>query len=467
MLISGIAISDIHAQQNPSASFDLSDGDFLESVGGRLHTGGAILRWRGKLDESTYCFTYTKTSSGLEEDFTIGFPPKSTTGIPTPVLVLWHQWGASDSKPYYQTKFFGEGRVRGWYVISPLGGHRKHWGVQWSQENIKELLVFLRTFIGLLNNYPPMDETRVYGVGFSMGGGAGAAYASRHLDPAHLRISAFANHTGTMSVAREWDPGNPILNNPRMFGSPYKNPFGYINQAIISLWPWSPNTVAPGTDLYRNIPTIPIRTTRAIGDNAEGATQCAILDGWATANGYPHTYVSNLPPVPGFPAHCWATLDANTTCNWLASQPTFNAPVGSIRVLADNFERNTGSQRCYNISVTPNNGQAMVRFEYDNTIVLTLNTLSLTSSPAASAFDIHTLDMGLDPTNATGTLTLDLSGPVGPPAPVTLKVHNILPTMTTATRTPAHPGSSATLSPAGVMTIVEPDPGSNPTWTIP
>ena len=458
-LFSFSAITLATAQQTPVVSEDMSAAEFADAVGGTLQTGGPSLIVRGRLDPTTYLMTYTKSSTGWDEHFVLGLPSNPNDLKPLPLLVVWHQWAASEQAAYLQTSFFQEGRSRNWYVIAPLGAHQRNWGIDYAQKNIEELLLFMNNYFTLLNGYPPFDKTRIYGVGFSMGGGGVTSYASRHLNPEKLPYAAIVNHTGTLSSARTWTPGNPELNHHRMFGSPFKNPFAYFISSAIHVWPFQ-NTVDLSSDLVRNVPALPIWTTRAIGDHGEGRKQCDLFASHLGTLGFGnHIYSPNLPPSPpGFPRHSWESLNEVQACDFLALH-SFNKPTGRARILADRDER------YYDISVKQANPGVLSPFSFDVTYVGT-NIFALTTSRETSAFEIHTLDMGLDPTNTTGTLTLRLNGPIGTSAPVTLKVHDLPPTTTTATRTPIHPNSTVTFS-GGVMTIYEPDPGSSPVWTTP
>jgi len=486
VLTSSVALAVQNPPQQPNVSPSMSTAEFADAVGGTLSTAAGatlVLRHRkmpnaNNPTATVWALRLTNTSTGWDEDFLLG-NPVNPGGSPAPLLVLWHQWSTSEDDTWVNTSFFEEATQRGWYVIAPLGAHQHHLGIDYAQRNTEELIEFMAAWLPRLNGNRSIDKTRVYGVGFSMGGGALTSYACRHLDPTEYPYAAILNYTGTMSVARGWRRLPPNINNPsdqnfefrnhpRMFGgNPYDNAFAYQIASCIHLWP-KPAEVDPTSDLLRNIPALNAATVFVSTDDHPNVDQCRIATTHAASLGFPLFIGASIDPDPTVPPcsqqhpdHCWGHLNESYICWWLDSK-FFKKPTGHTRILADR------DARYYDISVTQTNQGVLSPFEYDVTNV-SGNNLWLRTSRETSAFQIHTLAMELDPTNATATLTLNLQGPPGLPAPVTLKVDGYTtPQPGTATRTPPHAGSTAQWNPAGtIMTIGEPDPGSNPVWTIP
>lgn len=451
ILTSSTSLATQTAPLTPNVSAKMPAAEFADSVGGSLETSmaGPALKVLQQIAPRVYHCKLYRTGTGWNEEFILVTP---SINIKRPVLVFWHKFSTSvfDVK---NTTFIDEALAREWYLVAPLGAHQQHFGIDYAQENIRVLMCHLGNWLNLAPNLADFDEQRIYGVGFSMGGGALTAYASRHLDPTEYPYAAIVNHTGTMSIAPLLATNPTLFNHPLMFGSPLKAArFRYIIASSIYLYP-DQNTVNGQTNLIRNVPSLHMRTFTATGDSHDNVSQCAVFD----------NHTQNILGYPGFMSwtalgngHTWSTLDEAQTCDYLSTH-TFTRPTGRTRILADR------DARYYDISVKLVNDGELCPFEFDVTGVPT-NSLALQTSRKTRELEIHTNDMGLNP---FGPITINLSGPVAPPAPITLKVHDIPVAAATATRTPPHPGSSFSLSPGGIMTIVDPDPGSNPTWTIP
>lgn len=465
VLTSSVALAAQAPSQIPRLSPDMSAAEFADAVGGTLDncTNGPSLTWV-QLGPQVFYGQLAGTGTGWKEEFILVRPISTTK---RPVLVFWHQYG-KELTDLKNTTYLQEAIQRDWYLIAPLGAHRYHFGIDYAQENIRVLTCYLGDWVGRAPSVANFDEERIYGVGFSMGGGALTAYASRHLDPTEYPYAAIVNHTGTMSIAPLYKTGS-IFDHPLMFGGgPKQFRYRYTIASPIFLYP-CPNVVNVQAvrvgvhvhaDLIRNVPQFQMRTFTATGDSHANIAQCLLFDAHTQIQlGYPG-FTSRTGPGNN---HRWSTLNETQTCDYLFSH-TFSRPTGPTRILADR------EARYYDITVKPVNQNQLCPFEFDVTNVATANTLDLTTSQETKAFQIHTLEMGLDPTDtAVNTLTLKLHGPAGPPAPVTLKVEgNGNPPPGSATRTPPHAGSTAQWNGTGtIMTIYEPDPGSNPTWTIP
>lgn len=133
-----------------------------------------------------------------------------------PLLVLFHSFaGDGDIELEAWTEFSDEADARYWYILapdqdvpllgfSPTGStlRRKTYGSDHAQERLALTLRWV------LNHYP-IDRTRIYAVGFSMGGGDAVSYAAQHLNPEQGAFAAVATNAGTLCLTEEYSQ-NPL-----------------------------------------------------------------------------------------------------------------------------------------------------------------------------------------------------------------------------------------------------------------
>lgn len=282
-------------------------------------------------------FTLNNTGSGWQEKFLLQLPPVAPT-TPVPLLVVFHKFGSSHGD-VLNTSFLSETQARGWYCIAPLGARQKHFGNRESQINT-------RAALELVAHLFPIDRDRVYGAGFSMGGGAVAGYAARHLDPSGVRFAAICDHTGGVSLAHTWfsepddadlddnlpQPGQnlevPDVLESLFGGTPSAVPFEYQRCSTIDLDPIT-NQIGPGTDFGRNLAHIPTLVWIASGDPLLYlGTQSYAFDGHLQAQNAGHQLT-----VASGSVHSWSTLDETAVCDWLQTK-TLQTPSAG-RTLAD------------------------------------------------------------------------------------------------------------------------------------
>jgi len=232
----------------------LGQGQTLAQVLGGAHSSfdGPSVRVDEVLGQGVYALTMESTGTDWEERFIVGVP--SDPIDPAPLLVCFHQYSATERDTYVHTNLFDEAMSRGWYVVAPLGAHQVNCGISYSQQNI-------RVVIDWLSEVVRIDRGRVYGIGFSMGGGCALNFAARHLDPDRAMFAAVVNHTGTVSLRDIWHRAQDtsVLEHPLMFGgSPYERPFAYQQASTIEMTPWS--GIDERSDLARNLGHVPVQT---------------------------------------------------------------------------------------------------------------------------------------------------------------------------------------------------------------
>ncbi|MDP6538191.1 MAG: hypothetical protein QF903_06195 [Planctomycetota bacterium] len=301
--------------------------DFETRVNGvRIQLGNSPIRVAAPLAPNVYPLTFNDTGTTWQEPVLLGVP---RVPLPSaPLLVMFHSFGISESDCVENTGLMKRALDRGWYVLAPRGAHDMNFGIPYSQANIEFVLDWLVGFLSI-------DTSRIYGVGFSMGGGGVTSYAARHLDPTRPMLAAVANHTGGVSVAHTyWNESSlvqDILENLLMFGaSPAIDPFAYSQVSAIDVDPVS-GAVDPTTDMARNLAGIPFRTSYATLDPlAYLMVQSAVFHDWMTALPASSTEVQI-----DAAEHAWTTLDETAVLDFLESKTLAIPRGGTHRLLAD------------------------------------------------------------------------------------------------------------------------------------
>ncbi len=238
-------------------------GATLAEIAGGAHVNftSPLVQVQEVLDEGIYAMTMDATGTEWQESFLLGVPSNPLDSAP--LLVSFHRYSASERDTFIHTNLFEEAMERGWYVLAPLGAHELNYGVPYAQENI-------RVVIDWISELARIDRERIYGIGFSMGGGCALNFAASNLDPNRAMFAAVVNHTGTVSIRDLWHRAvdTSVLEHPLMFnGSPYEQPFAYQQASTIELTPWS--GVNEQTDLARNLGHVPVQTWCSPSDPLE------------------------------------------------------------------------------------------------------------------------------------------------------------------------------------------------------
>lgn len=285
-----------------------------------------------------YEYILNNTGSGYVERFLVQ-PALGQQG-PRPLLVVFHKYSSSHGD-LLNTGFLAECAARGWHVMCPLGARGKHYGNLESQINTQAAIeLVLAQF--------QVDRTRIYGAGFSMGGGAGANYIARHVDPDRAMFAAFVNHTGSVSLQNTWSrsfddadlddnlpaPGDnleaPDILEGHFGGTPLQKPFAYARCSTIES-DFGNTQVLAGYDFARNlahVPTLDWRISNEPLDTQYLAEQTQLFH----AHQAPRNS-ANAEVVVQASTHRWGTLDPVAACNFLA-QHTLQLPVAGD-LLAD------------------------------------------------------------------------------------------------------------------------------------
>jgi len=269
-------------------------------------------------------------------------PTPSPTGSGTPLLVHFHVAGGGNFELIaFARTMLSEADARGWYLIAPnqdvrnAAGQRdgRTFGGDEAQRRVQATLDWALATL-------PIDRQRIYGYGFSMGGGDVLSYAAQHLDPERGAFAAVINHTGTLVLSEEWTrnaPARPPLESV-FEGSPAVNRYAYDRASSVE-FPWSPTHAGvftgAGAHAAQNLFFTPMRSWFHVNDTAflralefMQALDTLVLD-------HAIVMVPTLPPPasgPPIPDHAWEYLDPRTACNWLEQQTLSVPTAGTLHV---------------------------------------------------------------------------------------------------------------------------------------
>lgn len=278
-------------------------------------------------------------ATGATELFSL-YVPTTPSGLERPLLVAFHRFGVSHLDIAGSTTFFQEAMQRGWYLVAPLsastvGNSQISYGSVQSQLHVEAVL-------DLVISNLDIDLDRIYGVGFSMGGGAAASYAARHRDRSRGAFAAVVNHTGTIALADVWnelDPSGRSILEALFGGTPAQSPFAYRRSSIIEIDPFTGGVDPLGRHMAFNLESVPMQTWYGVGDPLGYLVDQSIeLDGFmAGLPGANHTLLAvNSTACPA--GHCWGTLDEAAACDFL-SLHTLEIDPDAGTVLADRAGR--------------------------------------------------------------------------------------------------------------------------------
>lgn len=304
----------------------LPKGTHLQAVlGGRGSTlVGPAVSVTAVLAPGVYQLTFDDPGTGWQERVLLGVP--SAPLLPAPLLVAYHGYGHSEQDILVNTSLFQQGLDRGWFVLAPLGAHPFNFGVPYAQANVAHVLDWLLAVAQI-------DRFRIYGVGFSMGGGWALSQAARHLDPMRAMFAAVVNHTGTVSTSHVWwnSQDRSLLEHPDLFGGPPSAvPFAYQRVSTVDLAPFT-KEVDPLSDMARNLAHVVTRTWNATHDPlAYLVEQSQALFAWLSGAGH----ATALIQVPSN-QHTWATLDATAALDDLEQHVLSIPTSGTRRLMAD------------------------------------------------------------------------------------------------------------------------------------
>ena len=214
-----------------------------------------------------------------------------------PLLVIFHQWGGDENSPYY-TQFDEEANNRNWLYLSPFGGSSNNYNHQDAQYFVMQEILWLSEQYNI-------DSNRIYMVGGSMGGAAGAIFANNHLDPTQPMVAATASASGILDCERrfyEMDGNNSMIE--WFGGSPEEVPFEYhCNSAVF----FADSTQS----MHFNLKHIPLYLD--FGTSEPHRTHAEDL--FALLQGYNLNMWIDFDPTG---SHGFSVIDENHACDWMS-----------------------------------------------------------------------------------------------------------------------------------------------------
>jgi len=249
-----------------------------------------------------------------------------------PLLVLFHSYnGDGDLELELLTRFSNEADLRHWYILAPdqdtvsIGTpfRRKTYAGVDSQELLRI------TMNWVLENHP-IDSQRIYGVGFSMGGGDLLGFAAQHLDPTKGAFAAVAPNAGTMCLTEEYwrnQSSRDALRAAVGAGAApnASNRFGYErSSALLYEDPFGVSMLDLGAPQHiLNLrPSTPVQAWYQAQEPSPQiltfVDDLELLLGPSTSGGaFERREQVGLPQT--FP-HSWDTYDYPAVCDWLATK---------------------------------------------------------------------------------------------------------------------------------------------------
>ena len=313
--------------------YDLFGNDLGEESFGALG-GSPSYAWNAGsnlrvIEKGLYEVTLNTTGTDWAETFLLGVPPGPLRIAP--LLVLFHGYGERPEDLLLKTRYFELARERGWYVVAPLSAHEYNFGLEYAQRNTELALNWVAKVI-------PLDVKRIYGIGFSMGGGVVASYAARHQDLYGGRFAAIVNHSGVTSLSHTFrmSSDNRLFLSPLMFGeTPDQNPFAYSAVSSYDLDPVT-SLIDPNTDMLRNLVGTPVRTFAALSDpNQHVVNQTTHFESQFAFRGGSGDALRSTANI-----HAWSTMNEVTTLDWLQGHVLrAPAPNKTHHLLADRTQR--------------------------------------------------------------------------------------------------------------------------------
>lgn len=298
-------------------------------------------------------------ATGYDELFSLHVPAASP-GVARPMLVGFHGFGTSHLDLYFNAReLMDEAAARGWFFLapfqanpatsSPAAGALRDPSFSFASA---ESQVHVEALIDFVLSQWSVDVDRIYGIGFSMGGGNALSFAARHRDRDRGAFAAVVNHTGTVSVSDVWtnnpptavcNPGatNPVRSKMHLTFGGLPPSFEYQRSSLIDLDP-AGQLLPGGRHMAVNLAGVPVQSHHHAQDSltylvdqtiafhgflstVTGASSSLLV---GTASACP----SSTCGIPN--EHCWDTVDLAGACGWLASQRLDAAPLQG-ELLAD------------------------------------------------------------------------------------------------------------------------------------
>ncbi len=232
-------------------------------------------------------------------------------GADIPLVVAYHGFGQSAQSVHLNSTVDDEADARGWLYLSVTGIDDQLFGTAAVQENVRAAILWM------IANFN-VDEDKIYGVGFSLGGGVMANMASRFRDPEDIMFASVASVSGAYDNTASYNLGDPALQawleQPFNYGGPPTTvPFSYRRTSALyfdpATYPPIPGTLLGAESMGTGLHTTPVYAVWDIFDGTNGPKQNPQLNIYVESLGGTvddHPIISGIQP-PG--NHSWTVLD--------------------------------------------------------------------------------------------------------------------------------------------------------------
>lgn len=331
-----------------------------------------------------------QTGTNYNEPIVIQEPWDLNAGGNRPLMVVWNGYGNSPSS-FYTAGVSGldeEANCRSWLTVAMFAVDDQAMGCVSpipAQTNVEAVINYM------IANYP-VDQDRIYMVGWSMGAGASASFAARHLDPTQPMIAALALDAGTFDLINAYNSEVTAFKNIAhvIFGGPPSNPLYTFNYARSeSQWyDFGTNSILEASSQLRNLRHVPIHHVYSTDDTVLYLpTQNTLFKNFLTAKGATITSTSVTGQVP---PHSWNIMDPVAALDFLQLHTVNRAPT-SFEITADR------SARYYWANVTQRSTGQFSTFtvtadgaQNDLTLAGVANVSALTLTPPVGSMDLGT-----------------------------------------------------------------------------
>jgi len=255
-----------------------------------------------------------------------GFDPN---GPELPLILVFNGWGLSANSFFNgMSTIPDEANVRGWMVVAVTCLDDKSYGWITGQTGVEVAMNYV-------DHYYPIDRDRIYGVGWSGGGGSIVSYAARHRDPTQPMLAAVATNAGSYDLENTyfWVPSSikTLMEHPNLFQGPPSGGtlFNYERTQTQTL---SGVVIDPSRSQMKNLTHTPLHHVYSTDD------PLLYLAGQSTkfrdyflaeASSYSVQTFSGLPEP-----HTWDLLPGPATLDFFEPH-RLETDIGSFRVTAD------------------------------------------------------------------------------------------------------------------------------------
>ncbi|MFH1999253.1 MAG: hypothetical protein ABIK28_06210 [Planctomycetota bacterium] len=329
--------------------------------------------------------TIPDQGTGYAETIEYQVPSGYSGQSPIPMIVCWHGYSMTCHSVASMSNIDEECEQRCWFFLSITGAHENNYGFLPAQENCTIAIDHVINTLGY-----NIDTDRIYMAGLSMGAGAAASYACRHMHSSEgYPIAGLIVVAGSFAwdyVYTQGDPAAttwlPILLN----GTPAEKPFAYRQISTLNIFH---DTYVKDYSMGQNLAhNMPVFITYAGNDPLPyGVTQNRILTEMLSdldANTYIDYYDVSFNP------HHWLLLDVETAFDYIEDYDLKDQTTNSVELLIDR------SARFYWADVTQFAVDTFTIFDSHITLNTLANTLVVTGITNAIALGVDCDWLGLN-----------------------------------------------------------------------